>query len=72
MKLTVLLQALLLVSSAMYVSAQAPDQTQRDRPIGVGEVAPDFTLEDQNGKKIALSETRGKSPVVLVFYRGYW
>ncbi len=72
MKLTALFQILLLLSAAMCVSAQAPDQTQRNRPVGVGEVAPDFTLEDQNGKKIALSETRGKSPVVLVFYRGYW
>jgi peroxiredoxin len=38
----------------------------------VGDAAPDFTLEDQNGKKITLSDARGKNPVVLVFYRGYW
>jgi peroxiredoxin len=40
--------------------------------VAVGELAPDFTLEDQNGNKVTLSEARGKSPVVLVFYRGYW
>ncbi len=33
--------------------------------------APDFTLNDQDGKSFTLSSLRG-SPVVLVFYRGYW
>ena len=45
---------------------------QRTSPVQVGETAPDFTLEDQNGNKVSLSEARSKSPVVLVFYRGYW
>jgi len=35
------------------------------------QVAPDFTLNDQDGKPFTLSNLRG-SPVVLVFYRGYW
>ncbi len=39
-------------------------------PLKVGEIAPDFTLNDQTGKPIQLS--KAKSPVVLVFYRGYW
>ena len=46
--------------------------TQRVTTVTVGETAPDFTLDDQNRRKITLSESRGKSPVVLVFYRGYW
>ena len=33
--------------------------------------APDFTLNDQDGKPFTLSSLRG-SCVVLVFYRGYW
>jgi len=33
--------------------------------------APDFTLNDQDGKPFTLSSLRG-SRVVLVFYRGYW
>lgn len=45
--------------------------TQRVAPVGVGETAPDFTLEDQSGRKVSLSESRGL-PVVIVFYRGYW
>jgi cytochrome oxidase Cu insertion factor (SCO1/SenC/PrrC family) len=35
------------------------------------EPAPDFTLNDQDGKPFPLSSLRG-SRVVLVFYRGYW
>jgi cytochrome oxidase Cu insertion factor (SCO1/SenC/PrrC family) len=45
--------------------------TDLDR-IKVGDVAPDFTLEDADGKQITLSDYRGKKSVVLVFYRGYW
>ena len=50
----------------------APQSKSRLTPIAVGEMAPDFTLDDQHGNKITLSEARGKNPVVLVFYRGYW
>lgn len=39
-------------------------------PIKIGETAPDFTLSDQNGKQTKLSAAG--SPVVLIFYRGYW
>jgi len=40
--------------------------------IKVGEEAPDFTLEDKDGKPVMLSSYRGRKSVVLVFYRGYW
>lgn len=36
-----------------------------------GELAPDFTLQDENGQPFHLASTRG-SRVVLIFYRGYW
>ena len=45
--------------------------TEPDR-VKVGQPAPDFSLEDVNGKVIALSDYRGKKSVILVFYRGYW
>jgi cytochrome oxidase Cu insertion factor (SCO1/SenC/PrrC family) len=45
---------------------------QRNSPIAVGDAAPDFTLEDQNGRQVTLSDSRSKNPVVLVFYRAYW
>jgi peroxiredoxin Q/BCP len=35
--------------------------------VEVGKPAPDFTLPDQHGKNVALSELKG-SPVVLYFY----
>jgi cytochrome oxidase Cu insertion factor (SCO1/SenC/PrrC family) len=44
----------------------------RTSPVALGEIAPDFTLESHRGTKVTLSEAREKSPVVLVFYRGYW
>jgi len=44
----------------------------REKPVTVGDMAPDFTLTDQNGQKRSLSAERGKRPVVLVFYRGHW
>ena len=36
-----------------------------------GGMAPDFRLEDENGKVHQLSQYRGKN-VVLVMYRGFW
>lgn len=45
--------------------------TDLDR-IKVGQPAPDFSLENIDGKKVALSDFRGKKSVVLVFYRGHW
>jgi hypothetical protein len=36
-----------------------------------GMMAPDFRLQDQDGKVHQLSQYRGKN-VVLVMYRGYW
>ena len=45
----------------------------------VGQKAPEFTLQDQTGKQVSLSEllstpVNGSAPksVLLVFYRGYW
>jgi peroxiredoxin Q/BCP len=34
----------------------------------VGNMAPGFTLQDQNGDKVSLKDFRGKSNVVLYFY----
>jgi cytochrome oxidase Cu insertion factor (SCO1/SenC/PrrC family) len=45
--------------------------TDLDR-IKVGQPAPDFTLENIDGKQVSLSDFRGKKSVVLVFYRGQW
>jgi peroxiredoxin Q/BCP len=39
--------------------------------LQVGQAAPDFTLEDENGNKITLSQMRGET-VVLMFYPFDW
>jgi peroxiredoxin len=70
--LTAFSQIIVLLSVSMAASSQAPATAMRSTPIGVGDVAPDFMLVDQSEHKVALSDARGKSPVVLVFYRGYW
>lgn len=36
--------------------------------VKIGDMAPDFALENMDGKRISLSEFRGKKNVVLVFY----
>lgn len=38
----------------------------------VGQPAPGFTLPDSAGRPVSLADYRGRQPVVLVFYRGYW
>jgi len=37
-------------------------------PPKVGQSAPDFVLNDQNGHPVRLSDFRGKKSVVLAFY----
>ena len=44
----------------------------RSSPLAVGEMAPDFTLEDQNNQKLTFSTARAGRPSILVFYRGNW
>jgi cytochrome oxidase Cu insertion factor (SCO1/SenC/PrrC family) len=64
--------SLIVLAVCMLVATSSQAQTPRATPVGVGETAPDFALQDHRGHKITLSDSRGKSPVVLVFYRGYW
>jgi peroxiredoxin len=36
--------------------------------VKVGDMAPDFTLTDQNGNKVSLHDFKGKKNVALAFY----
>ena len=36
--------------------------------IQIGQKAPDFALQDENGATVRLTDFAGKSPVVLMFY----
>ena len=55
---------ILLVSWA----ARTPTSSTSGVAPKVGDRAPDFTLADQNGAMVRLSEFLGKKRVVLAFY----
>lgn len=65
------LSVLLLIGGAWFnfVVARVPAAPPAFR---VGQPAPDLTLNDALGRPVSLADYRGKKPVVLVFYRGYW
>jgi cytochrome oxidase Cu insertion factor (SCO1/SenC/PrrC family) len=62
-----LLLALVVAGLLIPGMAAAADQAPTPK-IKVGDIAPDFTLQDQNGKKVSLHEFRGKKNVALAFY----
>lgn len=70
--LPVLLAGCLLAPAPGAAADESPDDSRHDAPIGVSELAPDFTLPDHNGRLRTLSAERGRRAVVLVFYRGHW
>ena len=72
MKMSAAFMLMVLFSLVVTGNSQSPTDSMRGSPIGIGDIAPDFTLQDQNNNRVALSDARGKRPVVLVFYRGYW
>ena len=61
----------LLIASAWFdfVVARVPGTPLAFR---TGEAAPDFTLPDAAGRPVTLADYRGKKPVIVIFYRGYW
>ena len=72
MKMSAVFMLMVLFSLIVKGNSQSPTDSMRGSPIGIGDLAPDFTLQDQNNNQVKLSDARGKRPVVLVFYRGYW
>lgn len=48
------------------------DSGQAERTMKAGDAAPDFTLTDQDGKRVTLSDLLEKGPAVVSFYRGVW
>lgn len=43
-----------------------------DRAKKVGDIAPDFTLNNARGQAVNLTQKLSAGPVVLGFYRGGW
>jgi hypothetical protein len=46
--------------------------TGKSTTLKLGDKAPDFALPNGDGKLVILSEYTQRSPVLLVFYRGFW
>jgi cytochrome oxidase Cu insertion factor (SCO1/SenC/PrrC family) len=54
----------LLLSLAAKDTRPAPPEPR----FKVGDMAPDFTLKDQNGREVSLHDFRGHKNVALAFY----
>jgi len=63
------LAALLALTLSMSMAAQStkPKQDAPKTHLKVGDLAPDFTLKDQNGNDVRLSDFRGKKNVAIAF-----
>jgi hypothetical protein len=63
--------SLLLVAGTWFnfVGAQVP---ATPTAVSVGQPPPPLTLPDAAGRPVSLDDYRGKKPVILIFYRGYW
>jgi hypothetical protein len=51
---------------------KVPTASASGTGLKVGAKAPDFALPNGDGKLVVLSEYTQRSPVVLIFYRGFW
>ena len=63
-KLTVLAALISVFALAAFAQRSNTDA------LNIGETAPDFSLNDENGKSVRLSSINGTT--VVVFYRAYW
>jgi hypothetical protein len=50
----------------------APSAPGTALKVKLGDKAPDFALPNGDGKLVTLSEFTQRTPVVLIFYRGFW
>jgi len=61
--------ALLLACFLLTAVAQTKKESAAPAPeVKIGDLAPDFTLVDQNGKLRSLHDYKGKKNVALAFY----
>ena len=62
------MKTLLLLTAALGLSVSAQTNPPPSTTLKQGDMAPDFTLPATDGKKVTLSEFRGKKNVVLAFF----
>lgn len=53
-------------------TAQEPAAETREKPLGLGELMPEFTLLNADGEQVSLGAALADGPIVLTFYRGKW
>ncbi|NWK57402.1 hypothetical protein HW115_17415 [Verrucomicrobiaceae bacterium N1E253] len=57
----------------MHDSTQALiDSGQAAKACSEGEQIPVFSLANQNGAQVSVSELYGEGPLVVSFFRGFW
>ncbi len=54
------------------LKGREPLKKENNMALRVGQYAPDFCLEDQQGRKIRLSDFLGRKNVVLAFFPLAW
>lgn len=58
---------IIFVFSSFFSNYQSQEKTQNNFELKVGDIAPDFSLKDQNGKLRALKSYRGQRVVLYYF-----
>ena len=61
-----------LATFAAALSIAALGATAQAAAPQVGETAPELSLPSTGGEELSLESLRGRSAVILVFYRGSW
>jgi hypothetical protein len=70
--ITALALTVLLFGGSLFFHFVATRVPTTPTALVIGQPAPDFTLPDATGQPVRLADYRGRKPVVLVVYRGYW
>lgn len=60
------------IFTLMFTLTAAMGLAQMPSGLNVNDMAPGFSVADQNGKTVSLEKQLAKGPVVLLFYRGFW
>lgn len=76
---SLLASLVILIAAACALAQQSPlapptmpSGAKTDTGLKVGDKAPEFALPNGDGKLVTLSEHTSRSPVIVVFYRGFW